>query len=81
MPTEGDENTPIKLALPLSYQQAIFKELQTENELVVLGPGLGLLQIVSNLLHVYDATGDSFVIVLGASERESRWISDGTLVF
>jgi DNA excision repair protein ERCC-4 len=44
--------------------------------LVILARGLGLLRIVTNLLHSYDAAGNSLVIVVGAEERENDWIGE-----
>ncbi|KOG96284.1 ssDNA endodeoxyribonuclease RAD1 [Saccharomyces eubayanus] len=43
----------IQLTLPLSFQQKVVESsLITEDGLVIMGKGLGLLDIVSNLLHV-----------------------------
>lgn len=72
----GDEKAPIKLSLTLDYQQDIFHELREEDELVILARGLGLLRIVSNLLHSYDAAGQNLVIILGADERENTWLGE-----
>ena len=72
----GKEKSPVKLSLPLDYQQDIFRELQNEDELLIVARGLGLLRIVSNLLHAYDAAGNNLVIVLGADERESNWLGE-----
>ena len=35
-----------------------------------------MLKIVTNLLHTYDATGNSLVIVVGAEDRENDWIGE-----
>lgn len=43
---------------------------------MILARGLGLLKIVTNLLHSYDAAGNSLVIVVGADERENQWIGE-----
>lgn len=43
---------------------------------MVIARGLGLLRIVTNLLHSYDAAGDSLVILVGADERENGWIGE-----
>lgn len=43
---------------------------------MVLARGLGLLRIVTNLLHSYDAAGNSLVIVVGAEDQENDWIGE-----
>jgi DNA excision repair protein ERCC-4 len=58
------------------YQQDLFSELRTEDELVILARGLGLLRIVTNLLHSYDAAGKNLIVVVGADERENGWIGE-----
>ncbi|KAJ6113297.1 hypothetical protein N7523_006614 [Penicillium sp. IBT 18751x] len=75
MPMERT-NVPVKLSLPLQYQQHIFTELRTEDELVVLARGLGLLHLITNLLHFYDAAGNNLVLVVGADDRENEWIGE-----
>ncbi|KAJ5595510.1 uncharacterized protein N7459_001718 [Penicillium hispanicum] len=75
MPPERT-NAPVKLSLPLQYQQDIFTELRAEDELVVLARGLGLLHLITNLLHFYDAAGNNLVLVVGADERENEWIGE-----
>ncbi|KAK6822144.1 hypothetical protein RU639_006892 [Aspergillus parasiticus] len=75
MPPERT-NVPVKLSLPLQYQQDIFTELRTEDELVILARGLGLLRLVTNLLHFYDAAGNNLVLVVGADDRENEWIGE-----
>ncbi|KAL8918343.1 MAG: hypothetical protein Q9208_007431 [Pyrenodesmia sp. 3 TL-2023] len=72
------ENTkpPVKLSLPLEYQQDLFNELRSEDELVLLARGLGLLRIVINLLHSYDAAGNNLIVIVGADERENGWIGE-----
>ncbi|KAI1854252.1 hypothetical protein JX266_001393 [Neoarthrinium moseri] len=67
---------PVKLSLPLEYQQHLFQELRGEDELVVLARGLGLMRLVTNLLHSYDAAGNNLVIVVGAEDRENAWIGE-----
>lgn len=67
---------PIKLSLPLEYQQDCFSELRNEDELVILARGLGLSRVVTNLLHSYDAVGNNLVVVIGAEERENGWIGE-----
>ena len=44
--------------------------------LIILARGLGLLRIVTNLLHSYDAAGNSLVIVVGTEDRENDWIGE-----
>ncbi|PYI03488.1 DNA repair protein [Aspergillus sclerotiicarbonarius CBS 121057] len=75
MPPERP-NIPVKLSLPLQYQQDIFTELRSEDELVILARGLGLLRLVTNLLHFYDAAGNNLVLVVGADDRENEWIGE-----
>ncbi|ETN40204.1 uncharacterized protein HMPREF1541_04480 [Cyphellophora europaea CBS 101466] len=69
-------SAPIKLSLPLQFQQDIYNLLRNEDALVVLARGLGLLKIVTNLLHSYDAAGNSLVIVVGAEDQENDWIGE-----
>ena len=58
------------------YQQDLFQELRSEDELVILARGLGLLRVVTNLLHSYDAVGNNLVIIVGADDRENGWIGE-----
>ena len=58
------------------YQQDLFNELRADDALVVLARGLGLLRIVTNLLHSYDAAGNNLIVVVGAEPRENRWIGE-----
>lgn len=63
--------------LPLQeYQQALFQELRTEDELVILARGLGLMRLLTNLLHSYDAAGHNLIAVVNAEERENSWIGE-----
>ena len=62
------------------YQQDLFAELRSEDELVILARGLGLLRIVTNLLHSYDAVGNSLIVIVGADERENGWIGEGGIL-
>ncbi|KAL4740706.1 DNA repair protein RAD1 [Aspergillus similis] len=75
MPPER-QNVPVKLSLPLQFQQDIFTELRGEDELVILARGLGLLRLITNLLHFYDAAGNNLVLLVGASDRENEWIGE-----
>ncbi|KAL9092848.1 MAG: hypothetical protein Q9165_004266 [Trypethelium subeluteriae] len=72
----GDESNPVKLSLPLEFQADVFRELQHEDALVLLARGLGLLRIVTNLLHYYDAAGNNLILLVGADERENGWIGE-----
>ncbi|KAI0885964.1 DNA repair protein [Annulohypoxylon maeteangense] len=67
---------PVKLSLPLEYQQHLFQELRAEDELVVIAKGLGLMRLVTNLLHSYDAAGNNLIIVVGAEDRENAWMGE-----
>ena len=72
----GDEKNPVKLSLPLEFQAEIFRELQQDDALILLARGLGLLRVVTNLLHYYDAAGNNLVLLVGADERENGWIGE-----
>ncbi|KAF7532886.1 hypothetical protein G7Z17_g13587 [Cylindrodendrum hubeiense] len=67
---------PVKLSLPLEYQQALFQELRAEDEVVVLARGLGLMRLITNLLHSYDAAGNNLIVIVGADDRENGWIGE-----
>ncbi|KAF5023509.1 hypothetical protein F66182_4460 [Fusarium sp. NRRL 66182] len=67
---------PVKLSLPLEYQQNLFQELRAEDELVVVARGLGLMRLANNLLHSYDAAGNNLIVIVGAEERENGWIGE-----
>lgn len=47
-----------------------------DDELVLLARGLGLLRIVTNLLHSYDAAGNNLILLVGAEDRENVWIGE-----
>lgn len=47
--------------------------------MVILARGLGLLHLITNLLHFYDAAGNNLVLVVGADDRENEWIGEGRL--
>ncbi|KAL2210331.1 DNA repair endonuclease XPF [Sarocladium strictum] len=66
----------VKLSLPLQYQQDLFQELRADDVLVVLARGLGLMRLVTNLLHSYDAAGNNLIVIVGAEERENAWIGE-----
>jgi DNA excision repair protein ERCC-4 len=63
-------------SLRQGFQQEIFQSVRAEDQLVILARGLGLLRIVTNLLHAYDAAGDCLVLVVGGSEAEVEWIGE-----
>ncbi|POS74571.1 DNA excision repair protein ERCC-4 [Diaporthe helianthi] len=67
---------PVKLSLPLEYQQSLFQELRAEDELVILARGLGLMRLLTNLLHSYDAAGNNLIVVANAEDRENNWIGE-----
>ncbi|CZT12013.1 probable MUS-38 protein, involved in nucleotide excision repair [Rhynchosporium agropyri] len=71
----GDQQ-PVKLSLPLKYQQELFQELRQKDELVIIARGLGLLRLITNLLHSYDAAGNNLILLVGADERENGWIGE-----
>lgn len=56
----------------------LFSELRSEDELVVLARGLGLIRVVTNLLHSYDAVGNNLIVLVGADDRENGWIGEGS---
>ncbi|KAH6679440.1 hypothetical protein B0J14DRAFT_297512 [Halenospora varia] len=76
MSSANGDQQPVKLSLPLKYQQEIFQELRQKDELVVIARGLGLLRLVTNLLHSYDAAGNNLILLVGADERENGWIGE-----
>ncbi|EFQ98318.1 DNA repair protein rad16 [Nannizzia gypsea CBS 118893] len=74
--SSGPPSSLVKLSLPLQYQQDLLNELRSEDELVVLAQGLGLLRIITNLLHTYDAAGNNLIVLVGATDRENEWIGE-----
>ncbi|EZF11364.1 hypothetical protein H112_07553 [Trichophyton rubrum D6] len=74
--SSGSPASLVKLSLPLQYQQNLLNELRSEDELVILAQGLGLLKIITNLLHTYDAAGNNLIILVGATDRENEWIGE-----
>jgi DNA excision repair protein ERCC-4 len=54
----------------------LFQELRAEDELVVLARGLGLMRLVNNLLHSFDAAGNNLIVVVGAEDRENGWMGE-----
>ncbi|KAK5129646.1 hypothetical protein LTR08_003008 [Meristemomyces frigidus] len=73
---EGPADPPVRLSLPLDFQQDIFHELRAEDALLVVARGLGLLRLVTNLLHSYDAAGNNLILLVGADDRENGWIGE-----
>jgi DNA excision repair protein ERCC-4 len=71
-----DSGPPVRLSLPLEFQQEIFHELRDEDGLLVLARGLGLLRLVTNLLHSYDAAGNNLILLVGADDRENNWFGE-----
>ena len=67
---------PVRLSLPLEFQQETFHELREEDALLILARGLGLLRLVTNLLHSYDAAGHNLILLVGADDRENGWIGE-----
>ncbi|KKA26518.1 hypothetical protein TD95_004238 [Thielaviopsis punctulata] len=65
---------PVKLSLPLKFQQEIFQAVRAQDALVVMARGLGLLRLVTNLLHSYDAAGNNLILLMGANDRETAVI-------
>lgn len=74
--TDTSSDPPVRLSLPLDFQQGIFHSLRAEDELLILARGLGLLRLVTNLLHSYDASGHNLVILVGAEDRENDWVGE-----
>lgn len=42
----------------------------------MLARGLGLMRLVTNLLHSYDAAGNNLIVIVGADDRENGWIGE-----
>ncbi|EPE26670.1 Restriction endonuclease-like protein [Glarea lozoyensis ATCC 20868] len=76
MSSSNGDAQPVKLSLPLKYQQELFQELRQKDELVIIASGLGLPRIVTNLLHSYDAAGNNLILLVGADDRENGWIGE-----
>ncbi|EME48529.1 hypothetical protein DOTSEDRAFT_162102 [Dothistroma septosporum NZE10] len=73
---DANKDPPVRLSLPLDFQQDVFHALRDEDILLILARGLGLLRLVTNLLHSYDAAGNNLVVLVGADERENDWIGE-----
>ncbi|TVY35667.1 DNA repair protein [Lachnellula occidentalis] len=76
MSSANGDQQPVKLSLPLKYQQEVFQELRQKDELVIIARGLGLLRLITNLLHSYDAAGNNLILVVGADDRENGWLGE-----
>lgn len=78
MPDANDTSSdpPVRLSLPLEFQQEVFHELREEDALLVLARGLGLPRLVANLLHSYDAAGNNLILLVGAEDRENAWLGE-----
>ena len=74
-PPPDDDAPHVEIDLPLNYQQKIFDDIYQGDGLIVLARGLGLPSIVSNVLHAVNLPG-SLIILLGADEREEKWLGD-----
>lgn len=74
--TDSPADPPVRLSLPLEFQQDVFHELRAEDALLVVARGLGLLRLVTNLLHSYDAAGNNLILLVGADDRENGWIGE-----
>ncbi|KAK6537764.1 hypothetical protein TWF694_010673 [Orbilia ellipsospora] len=66
----------IRLSLPLPYQQEIFREAYNDDAFFIIARGLGVQQIVANLLHAYDTVGRSLVILVGATESDNTQLGE-----
>lgn len=73
----------VNFSLLLKFQEKIVVDLVEEDALLVLGRGLGIDQIVSNLLHVLlQSTGDNkrpLIMLINASEEENRLIEESLM--
>ncbi|KAH9828112.1 DNA repair protein rad16-like [Teratosphaeria destructans] len=58
------------------FQQETFHALRSEDALLILARGLGLLRLVTNLLHSYDAAGNNLILLVGADDRENNWFGE-----
>lgn len=63
--------------IPAADALDLFSELRADDELVVLARGLGLIRVITNLLHSYDAIGNNLIVLVGADDRENGWIGEG----
>lgn len=91
MPTKAvEQNKPackdvleVNFSLLLKFQEKIVVDLVEQDALLVLGRGLGINQIVPNLLHVLmQSTGDdkrSLIMLINATEDENRFIEESLM--
>ncbi|KAG5437732.1 hypothetical protein PCANB_000445 [Pneumocystis canis] len=76
--SENSSNTlklSTRLSLPLSYQQVLIHEIYDDDGLIILARGLGLLNIVANLLHSYNLPG-CLTLVIGANGRQEELLKE-----
>lgn len=76
----------INFSLLLKYQEQIVKDLVQNDSLLILGRGLGILDIVSNLLHVLRQTMNvgsnnkrSLIMLINANEEENSIIQESLM--
>lgn len=43
---------------------------------MILARGLGLMRLLSNLLHSYDAAGNNLLVLVNADDRENNWLGE-----
>lgn len=76
-------STPSGPVLPLSYQRLLLQTVLTNDALLILARGLGLLSLISHLLYTYDnpevtSTDNkifkNFVVMVGAETREETLV-------
>lgn len=73
--TKDMDAVPVDLGLRVPFQLEMVKEIHRQDGLMIAARGLGLLQMVSALLHAYDRPG-KLVILMGADQRENEWIGE-----
>ena len=77
MPDANDTSAdpPVRLSLPLEFQQEVFHDLRDEDALLVLARGLGLRKIICNLLKLYDGP-QSLILLVNATQDEEVAIGE-----
>lgn len=80
MVNEEENSIDISLSLYLRFQEHIVTDLVKDDGLVILGKGLGLNQIVANLLHVLGQATirdkKSLIMLINASEEENNFLEE-----
>lgn len=74
-----EDSIVVNSSLALKYQQIILEEMLSQDSLLVLAKGLGLENIISNLLHVLSSPikqKRSLIILLNASDIENTSIGE-----